>query len=92
MEAQRRTFNAFSSAVSVTASHSITTAGHLNVQIIYIMLIEEINSPVKHSFRETGSHSAVSGLQVLLAIPLGTIGPSSQGRDWFDPTSVSGQE
>ena len=36
MEAQIRTFGAFSTAVSVSASHSIITAGHLNDKIICI--------------------------------------------------------
>ena len=47
---------------------------------------------MKHSSRVTGSHSAVSGLQVLLAIPLGTIGPSSQSRLAVVPASTSGQK
>ena len=47
---------------------------------------------MKHSSRETGSHSVVLGLQVLLAIPLGIRGPSPQGNEAVVPTSTSGQK
>ena len=57
-----------------------------------LLSLQKKGSLVKHSSRETGSQSAVSGLQVLLAIPLGTIGPNPQGRLAVVPTSTSGQK